>query len=155
MFVHSFKNGHNDSTQDSFEKYYMKLVEINHLFNLPVKLIEMSRNNEYVTGQLLDYLYHQNYYTLNSIDLSRQTNASIPQEIIFTGNLEKDDDPTITFKSSKGKNSKLFFKFFKYHRKIKIKEHQKILNLLNETNGCKFVTENGILSLIIQNQLMV
>ena len=50
----------------------MKLVEINHLFNLPVKLIEMSRNNEYVTGQLLDYLYHQDYYTLNSIDLDKQ-----------------------------------------------------------------------------------
>ena len=33
-------------------------------------------------------------------------------------------------------------------------EHQKILNLLNEENGCKFVTENGILSLIIQNQFM-
>ena len=80
LFVHSFTNGNNDPNQDSFEKYYMKLVEINHLFDLPVKskqkaygkLIEMSRNNEYVTGQLLDYLYHQNYYTLNSIDLDKQ-----------------------------------------------------------------------------------
>ena len=80
MFVHSFTNGDNDPNQDSFAKYYMKIVEINHLFDLPVKskqkaygkLIEMSRNNEYVTGQLLDYLYHQDYYTLNSIDLDKQ-----------------------------------------------------------------------------------
>ena len=34
------------------------LEEINHYYE---KLIEMSRNNEYATRNLLDYLYHQNY----------------------------------------------------------------------------------------------
>ena len=43
------------------------------------KLSEMSRNN---------YLYHQNYYKLVDIDLSRQTNRSIPQQINFAGKLE-------------------------------------------------------------------
>ena len=32
------------------------------------KLIEMSRNDAYTTGNLLDYLYHQNYYKLIGID---------------------------------------------------------------------------------------
>ena len=51
----------------------------------------MSTNNEYTTGKLLDYLYCQNYYKLIGIDLSRQTNTSIPQQINFTGILEEDD----------------------------------------------------------------
>ena len=46
----------------------------------------MSRNDDYTTGNLLDYLYHQNYYKLIGIDLPRQTNTSIPQEINFTAN---------------------------------------------------------------------
>ena len=28
------------------------------------KLVEMSRNDDYTTGNLLDYLYHPNYYKL-------------------------------------------------------------------------------------------
>ena len=76
LFVLSFKNG-NDPTRDSFEKNYMPLVEIKDFnalienkpfFDQPVKnkqeayekLIEMSRNDDYTTGNLLDYLYHQN-----------------------------------------------------------------------------------------------
>ena len=44
----------------------------------------MSENNDYTTGNLLDYFYHQNYYKLIGIDLSRQTNKNIPQQINFT-----------------------------------------------------------------------
>ena len=33
---------------------------------------EISRNNDYATGNLLASLYHQKYYKLNSIDLSIQ-----------------------------------------------------------------------------------
>ena len=51
----------------------------------------MSRNNDYSTGNLLDYLYHQKYHKLTGIDLSRQTNTSIPQQINFTGKLEDGD----------------------------------------------------------------
>ena len=32
----------------------------------------MSRNKDYKTKNLLDYLYHQNYYERIGIDLSRQ-----------------------------------------------------------------------------------
>ena len=47
----------------------------------------MTGNNDYTTGNLLDYLYHQNYYKLMGIDLSKQTHATIPYQ--FTGSLEK------------------------------------------------------------------
>ena len=43
------------------------------------KLVEMTRNDDYTSGNLLDYLYHQNYYKFIGIDLSRQTNTTIPQ----------------------------------------------------------------------------
>ena len=42
------------------------------------KLVEMSRNCYYTIGNLIDYLYHQNYFKLIGMDLSRQTNKSIP-----------------------------------------------------------------------------
>ena len=74
LFALSFKNGDNDPTTDSFHKYYIPLVEIKDFnvlidnkpfFDQPVKrpeayekLIEMSRNDDYRTGTLLDFLYH-------------------------------------------------------------------------------------------------
>ena len=51
----------------------------------------MSRNDGYTTGNLLDYLYHWKYYKRIGIDLLRQTNKSIPQQIKFVGKLEKGD----------------------------------------------------------------
>ena len=67
MFVPSFKYGKNDPRRDSFNKYYMQLVEIKDFsalidnkpfFDQPVKnnqeayekLIEMARNDDYTTG---------------------------------------------------------------------------------------------------------
>ena len=61
----------------------------------------MSRNDDYTTGNLLDYSYHQNFYKLISIDLSRQVNTNIPQQLNFTGKLEKDDDTTMFFIAEK------------------------------------------------------
>ena len=63
MFLLSFKNGNNDPTRDSFNKYCMSLVEIKDFnalepfFDQPVKnkqkayekLIEMSKNDDYTT----------------------------------------------------------------------------------------------------------
>ena len=73
MFEPSFKNGNDDHTRDSFDKYYMPLVEIKDFialihnklfFDGPVKikqesyekLVEMSRNDYYTTGNLLDFI---------------------------------------------------------------------------------------------------
>ena len=71
--------------RDSFYKYYIPLIE-NKDFNVlidnksffdqPVKKkkvyekpVEMSRNDDYTTGNLLDYLYHQKH-KLTGIDSS-------------------------------------------------------------------------------------
>ena len=126
LFVLSFKNGKDDPTRNYFDKYYMPLVEIKDfkvlidnktLFDLPVrnkkeayeKLIEMSINDDYTTGNLLDYLYHQKYYKLIGIDLSRQTNTNIPQQINFVGKLEEDDGGTMFFIAEKQQETVLNF----------------------------------------------
>ena len=94
LLVLSFKNGDNDPTINSFDEYYMPLVEtkdfnplidnkpffdqlVKNKQNAYEKLIEISRNNDYTTGNLLDHLYHQKYYKFIGTDLVRQTNTSI------------------------------------------------------------------------------
>ena len=118
LFVLSFKNGNNDPTRDSFDKYYIPLVEIKDFnalidnkpfYDQPIKSkqeayekhIEMSRYDDYATRNLVDYLYNQNYYKLIGIDLSRQINRSIPQQNNFTEKLEKDDGAIMFFISKK------------------------------------------------------
>ena len=78
MFVLSFKNRNNVSTRDSFDKYYLPLIEIKDfnalIDNSPFfdhlvknkqeaheKRIEMSINDDFTTGHLLDFSYHQNF----------------------------------------------------------------------------------------------
>ena len=65
----------------------MHWLIIKHFFDQPVKnkqeayekLTEMSRNDNYTTWDLLDFSYQK--YKLIGIDLPRQTNISIPQQI--------------------------------------------------------------------------
>ena len=61
----------------------------------------MSKNDDYTTRNLLDYLYRQKYYKFIRIDLSRQTNTSIPQKINFVGKLGEIDDAATLFISKK------------------------------------------------------
>ena len=61
----------------------------------------MSRNGDHSAGNLLNFSYHQNYYKLIGIDLSRQIKTNIPQQINFTGQLEEDDGATIFFIAKK------------------------------------------------------
>ena len=56
----------------------------------------------------MDYLYHQKYYKLIGIDLSRQTNTNIPQQINFVGKLE-DDDAKVFFITEKQQKTVLNF----------------------------------------------
>ena len=55
------------------------------------KSIDISRNNEYTTGNLLDYDYFKKYYKLIAIDLSKQQllqeNENLIQQINFIGRL--------------------------------------------------------------------
>ena len=66
--------------------------------------MEMSRNDEYTRGNLSDFSYHQNYCKLVGIDLSRETNARMPQQINFVGKLE-DDGATIFSIAEKQQNT--------------------------------------------------
>ena len=104
MLVLLIKNGDDDPIRNSFDEHYMPLVEIKDFnalvdnkpfFGQPLKKkkqetyeqrTEMSRNNDYTTGNLLDLLYHQNYFKLIGIDLSRQTNTTIPQKLVLQEN---------------------------------------------------------------------
>ena len=51
--------------------------------------MDMSNNNDYTTGNLLDFAYFKEDYILIAIDLSKQTKLKDPQEIIFIGKLKK------------------------------------------------------------------
>ena len=113
LFVLSFKN---KDDRTSFSKYYVPKVEIKdfnvlidrkQLFEILVKnkeeayeaIIEMSKNNDYTTGNLLDYEYSGDQYKLIAIDLSKQIdleNSDLKQQINFIGRLEE-NNATIFF----------------------------------------------------------
>ena len=74
--------------RQSFSQFYLPKVMIKDcnviidklaFFDLPIKneeeayekIIDISRNNEYTTGNLLDYDYFKKYYQLIAIDLSK------------------------------------------------------------------------------------
>ena len=67
------------------------LIDNKPLFAQPVKnkqkayekIVEILRNNNYPTGNLLDYSCHQNHHKMIVIDLLRQTNTTIPQKKYF------------------------------------------------------------------------
>ena len=48
----------------------------------------MSNNNDYTTGNSLDFAYFKKNYKLIVIDLSKQTKLKDPQQINFTGKVE-------------------------------------------------------------------
>ena len=89
---------------DSFSQYYTPNVEIKEFnvlidgksfLDLPVKneeeayeKIDMSNNNDYTTGNLLDFACFKENYKLIAIDLSKQTKLKDPQQIDFIGKLE-------------------------------------------------------------------
>ena len=47
----------------------------------------MSNNNDYTTGNLIDFTYFKENYKLIAIDLSKQTKLKDPQQINFIGKL--------------------------------------------------------------------
>ena len=94
--------------RQSFSQFYLPKVMVKDFnviidklacFDLPIKteeeaykkIIDISRNNEYTTGNLLDYDYFKKYYKLIAIDLSKQQvlqeNEDLIQQINFIGRL--------------------------------------------------------------------
>ena len=61
------------------------------------KIIEMSNNYDYTTGNLLDFAYFNKYYKLITTDLSKQTKLKDPQQINFTGELSNIRGATMFF----------------------------------------------------------
>ena len=58
----------------------------------------MSKNNDYTTGNLLDYEYFKDHYQLIVIDLSKQIeleNFDLKQQIDFSGRLEENNAKTL------------------------------------------------------------
>ena len=91
----SFSTNNDTDNRDSFSNYYVPNVEIKDFnvlndgksfFDLPVnnqeetyeKIIDMSNNNDYTTGILLDFVYFKENYKLIAIDLSKQTKLKDP-----------------------------------------------------------------------------
>ena len=62
------------------------------------KNIEMSKINDYPTGNLLDYEYFSRYYKLVAIDLTKQIELEYPdlkQQIIFIDKLKRANGATM------------------------------------------------------------
>ena len=78
------------------------LINGKPFFKIPVKnkeevyeqIIETSKNNDYTTGNLLDYEYFKDHYKLIAIDLSKPMeleNPDLKQQINFIGGLEENN----------------------------------------------------------------
>ena len=64
------------------------------------QIIEMGRNNDQTTGNLLDYEYFSKHYKLIATDLGKQIeleNPDLKQEISFKGRLGRDEGVTMFF----------------------------------------------------------
>ena len=108
MFVLSFENENN---RTSFSKCYVPNVQIKEfnvlidgksVFDMPIKngeetyenIVEMGRNNDYTTGNLLSYEYFLKHCKLIAKELSKQIkleNPDIKQQINFIGILGRDE----------------------------------------------------------------
>ena len=107
LFVLAYQNA---DDRQSFSQFYLPKVIVKDFnviidklafFDLSIKteeepfekIIDISRNNEYTTGNLLIYDYFKKYYKLIAIDLSKeqvlQENEDLIQQINFIGRLEQ------------------------------------------------------------------
>ena len=94
----------------------------------------MSNNNDYTTGNLLDFGYFKENYKLIAIDLSKQTKLKDPQQISFIGKLSRRSGATMLFIIEKSEETT--FNFSQISITImQIMETQKSVNLLNDTDN--------------------
>ena len=106
LFVLSFEN---EDDRTFYSKYYTQKVEIEAFivlidgkssFDVPIKnkeegckkIIELIRNSDYTTGNLLDYEYFSKHYKLIAIDLSKRIeleNSDLNSKLILLENLKE------------------------------------------------------------------
>ena len=114
----SFTRNNAGNSRNSFPDHYVPKVEINDFnvlidgksfFDFPVKskeeaykkIIKFSNDNEYTTGNLLDFIYFKENYRLIAIDLSKQTKLKDPQQSSFIGKLDEANGATMLFVTKK------------------------------------------------------
>ena len=73
------------------------------------KIMDMSNNNDYTTGKLLDFVYFRKNCRLIAIDLSKQTKLKDPQPIRFIGKLLNTAGATMFFIIEKSEEITLNF----------------------------------------------
>ena len=102
LFILAYEENSND--RQTFSRLYLPNVMVKDynviidklaFFDLPIKteeeayekIIDISRNNEYTTGNLLDYDYFKKHYKLIATDLSKQQvlqeNEDLIQKLIL------------------------------------------------------------------------
>ena len=112
LFVLSYERIEEDNVKkdyiDSFSHCYVPKVQIKDFnvlidwksfYDLPIKneeeaykkIIDISNNN-YTTGNLLDFAYYKENYKFIAIDLSKQTKLKDPQQVNFIGKIEGQDN---------------------------------------------------------------
>ena len=114
LFALFFPRTNNTDSRYSFSNYCVPKVKFNdfnvlidgkNFFDLSVtndeeayeKIIDMSNNSDYTTGNLLDFAYYKKHYRLIAIDLSKQTKLKDQQQINFIGKLLKNTGATMFF----------------------------------------------------------
>ena len=156
LFVLSFEN---EEDRTSFFKYYGPNVQIKDfnvliggksLLDMPVKndeetyeqIIEMGRNNDYTTGNLLDYEYFSKNCKLIAIDLRKQIelgNSDLRQQINFIGRVE-DVKATMFFIFEKSEET--IFKFSLNDATIFVLSFFATYNN-GKAKNCKFTRRRG------------
>ena len=69
----------------------------------------MSKNNDYTTGNLSNFVYFKENYKLIAIDLSKQNKLKDPQKISFTGRLLARRGATMIFITEKSEETTFEF----------------------------------------------
>ena len=129
LFVLAYETADN---RQSFSQFYLPKVMVKDFnviidklafFDLPIKteeeayekIIDISRNNAYTTGNLLDYDYFKKYYKSIAIDLSKQQvlqeNENLIQQINFIGRLIEAANVFIIIEKKGTYHSRVFSKF--------------------------------------------
>ena len=116
LFLLSFEN---EDDRKSYSKYYVPnaqtkdfdvLIDGESFFE---SFIEMGRNNDYTTGNILDYKYFSKHYKLIAIDFSKQIeleNSDLKKQINFIGRLERNKGATMFFIIEKSEEITFEFK---------------------------------------------
>ena len=76
------------------------------------QIIEVGRNNDYTTGNLLDYEYFSKHRRLIAKDLSKQIeleNPDLEQQINFIERLDRDEGETMFFTIEKSEETTFEF----------------------------------------------